>query len=545
VFSQNLLWVINMHLSDRSYGGATMMRLWMAILLLTAVATAGDAEPVNLKEFFPFGMWVHGTRLTGPGIDHPTVADDLQALGVNFVCTVASTNVPPNSDDGFSVASILKSAQQHNLNVLLMLTPLVKARLSRMSPDDLRSAAEEAKRELAPFVAEGRKFSSLLGWHLADEPKGEAKCTTAEIIRQIFAELDPDHPGWTEGGWSVLADSVVPQIRIIQQDVCQPEVYPLWDRPYHCGIGDFRFAGFKPPPDQQGQDDWITLDLVDHYRELRPLLQGRHIWPWIQSFREHYKPPSWYWRSPTPEEVRCLTWISVAEGCRGLCWFGSHHLMRHFGDYAKLSPEIQSLITAVRPLTDILLNTSVVENLAQLRGGGSRYYRSGLVETLRDPDGVHYIVVVNRNCESNGHETLTVQVPAPLPGGSGTLLAVDPADNSVIATHWGTPLFAFSVRLRPGEGKLIRLIHATAALPLDVQPQVKSIKVGESIDFTATGGVGEAGHKYYRWSTSNPQVGSLDPLSGHFMATAAGRCQVRVRDMIGTLATTRDIKVVE
>lgn len=264
------------------------------------------------------------------------------------------------------------------------------------------------------------------------------------------------------------------------------------------------------------------------------------MWPWIQSFHEFYEPPSWNWRPPTPEELRCITWILLAEGCKGLCWFGYHH-MRVFGDWAELSPEIKSLVEQVKPLTDILLRTSVVDNSAQIRGGGSRYYDNGLVETLRDPDGVLYVAVVNRNCESNGHETVKVQIGPQDVDGSGTLLAIDPVDNSVIARHRGTPFFAFSLNLRPGEGKLIRLVRAGSAVPLTIEPASKTVKVGESIDFTASGGVGP----HYRWSVTNPQVASIDAVTGRLVGLAPGRCVVRVRDMAGILVVTQDIGVTE
>lgn len=109
-------------------------RLYVAIVLLTTILPAVLAEPVNLKEFFPFGLWLHGGYLTTPGIDHPTVAGDIGTLGLNFVCTIAETDMSPDSDDPHSVASILKLAQQHNLKVLLSLTPLVKKRLSPPVP---------------------------------------------------------------------------------------------------------------------------------------------------------------------------------------------------------------------------------------------------------------------------------------------------------------------------------------------------------------------------------------------------------------------------
>ena len=68
---------------------------------------------------------------------------------------------------------------------------------------------------------------------------------------------------------------------------------------YRCGIGDFTKAGSITPKNQQGPHDRITVDLVDQYRQLRPVVKERHIWPYIQAFHMHkHVPSSWDWRPP-------------------------------------------------------------------------------------------------------------------------------------------------------------------------------------------------------------------------------------------------------
>lgn len=429
-----------------------------ALLVLTAAATA-RSDAIDLRTIFPFGIWYIGW-ITESGIDHATIAEDMEALGLDFVVTMASIRVAPDSDDPESVRSVLSAADKRGLKVLLVLRYLILNRTEQPTLAELLDSGQ-ARELLAPFVEEGRKHPSLLGWSIGNEPTGEQELQVAEKLRLLLAELDPDHPSWTETPWSVLERDVYPHLRILTQDVFQPEVYPLWNHPYNSGLGDFSRAGFKP---QDDSDDWMTVELVDHFREVRPHLCGRHVWPWIQSFGNigETQPPNWDFRAPTPEELRALTWICLAEGSKGACWFSYNH-MQAFKSWSVLAPEIKALIAAIRPLTPVLLHLDLTQNIAQASGGGGDYYDAALVETHRHRSGDVFLIVVNRNCRPDGEETVRVTVEdRPLTAGRRWVAAEDVLTGIRCGARQPDGRLQFGLSLRPGEGRLVRLLAGEA-----------------------------------------------------------------------------------
>ena len=75
--------------------------------------------------------------------------------------------------------------------------------------------------------------------------------------------------------------------------------------------------------------------------------------------------------------------------------------------------------------------------------------------------------------------------------------------------------------------------------PLSVSPNSATIEVGETLQFSARGGVPP-----YNYSSSNPSVGSIN-TSGLLVGQAVGTCTVSVLDDDGTLFTTGTITVEE
>lgn len=517
----------------------------LAILALATAAGAAQDGGSSLREFFPFGIWYQGC-LTDKGIYQATMAEDVVALGLNFAIANADTRLAPDAPDPTSLASMLALADRVGLKVLVGLAPLVKNEISHdiTATAEFARRREELKAKLAPFVAEGRKHPSVLAWWVGDEPVcgGVEKVKVAEQLRLLFAELDPDHPGFCEGPWSVIDRDVLPHLQNLSEPVYMPEVYPFWNRPYRVGVGDFRSAGFcRPGQGVTGDDEWVHRDIVEQYRLVRPHLGGRRLWPWLAAFREATRDPKgWDWRAPLPAELRCQAWIALAEGCTGLEWFGYEHA-RAFGDHATLFPEIKAVVAAVRPLADVLLDCTVGDNLASVRGGGSRYYESALVETLRDSHGTAYLVVVNRNCEETGNSRVTVQAALPAAQPGTRWLAIGPAANAVVAATDG-PGLTLELDLRPGDGRLLRLIAAPEAKP-SISPDIRTVKVGEEIRFEASGGVLATAPFFYRWSLTGFPAGQIDPFNGRFTATAPGLVTVWCRDAAGNAAFTRDVRV--
>jgi hypothetical protein len=555
-------------------------------MLLMAATLFADRATDSIREFFPFGIWYQGC-LTDKGMYEATMAEDIRALGLNFVIANADTNLPPDSPEPRSLSSMLNLADKLGLKVLVGLDPLVKVDVLRdiKTPAEFDAKRAELKAKLAPFVEEAKKHPSLFAWWCGDEPnaKGLDAIQVAEKLRQLFVELDPERPAFCEGVWAVTERDVVPWIANLKEPVFMPEVYPFWNSPFRVGVGDFRSTAFKYPSSvkksanvaglpgfQQGEaaagaskardGEWIPVDIVDQYREVRPMIGDRSIWPWLQVFRERIQ-PGWDWRIPTVAEARCQAWIALAEGCKGLAWFGYEYL-RNTGDHVQIFPELKAIISSVAPLTDVLLDCKVVENIATVSGGGSRYYPSALVETLRDSRGTPHLIVVNRNCEEMGNSRVAVRANLPAAKKGSRWLAVDPATNAVIfpGTANGVEL---ELDLRPGEGRMIRLVEDVDSKPV-ISPDIATVKVGETISFKAVGGLGggtaprtsgedaglkasggavSGGPSFQRWSVVGFPAGTIDAKTGVFKAAKTGQCTVWCRDAAGNSAFTRDIRV--
>jgi hypothetical protein len=78
---------------------------------------------------------------------------------------------------------------------------------------------------------------------------------------------------------------------------------------------------------------------------------------------------------------------------------------------------------------------------------------------------------------------------------------------------------------------------STAPQPLTVTPSTAQLAVGDTLQFTATGGTAP-----YTWSTFNTFVGSIDS-NGVFTAKGAGITSVQVRDARGATAGTSFVQV--
>jgi hypothetical protein len=541
--------------------------LLLAFVLPTAGWADTGAADASIRSFFPFGIWYQGC-LTDPGMYEATMAEDIHALGLNFVIANADSKLAPDSPEPRSLASMLSLADKLGLKVLVVLDPLVKVAVlgEVKTPADFDAKRAELKAKLAPFVKEAQKHPSLYAWWCGDEPsaRGVDAIKVAEKLRQLFVELDPARPAFCEGVWAVTERDVVPWLEHLKEPVFMPEVYPFWNSPYRVGIGDFRYSAFAYPPSptsgaavaglpgfQQGaaaaeaakpkNNEWLNIDIVDQYRQVRPMIGDRAFWPWLQIFRERIQ-PGWDWRIPTVAEARCQAWIALAEGCHGLAWFGYEYL-RNSGDHVQMFPEIKSIIAAVDPLTDVLLDCKVVKNLATATGGGSRYYDNALVETLRDSGGTSYLIVVNRNCEEIGNSRVTVSAALPPPKAATRWLAVDPATNAVMATGSGRQI-TLVLDLRPGEGRMIRLVEDVQLKP-EIKPDIQTVSVGKTIAFTATDGgdANSAAPAFWRWSVVGFAAGTIDSKTGVFTAVKPGSCTIWCRDAAGNSAFTRDIRV--
>jgi subtilisin family serine protease len=81
-------------------------------------------------------------------------------------------------------------------------------------------------------------------------------------------------------------------------------------------------------------------------------------------------------------------------------------------------------------------------------------------------------------------------------------------------------------------------ISVTTVAPLVVTPATATLSVGQSLNFSASGGVAP-----YGWNSSNPAVASIDAISGTLSAVSAGTTTVTVTDNSGASANSAAITV--
>ncbi len=137
------------------------------------------------------------------------------------------------------------------------------------------------------------KHPAVLGWYLMDEP--ESGKTVAEVLaayRQL-KDADPAHP-------IGLVHSMFEAISIFRDcaDFTMPDIYPVTAK---------RDAPLS-----------TVARYVDESRRVHG--EGWPCWPFIQAFGGTATDDG-KWALPTPDEVRCMTFLALAHHATGILYF--------------------------------------------------------------------------------------------------------------------------------------------------------------------------------------------------------------------------------
>lgn len=134
---------------------------------------------------------------------------------------------------------------------------------------------------------------ALLAWVLPDEPD-LTKERTREQCRQMYKtikRLDPNHPVWLNLSESNHACKNV-------CDIISEDSYPVQDPIAHYDI---------------------SLPVM-HADRLRKFVNRRKpVWMYVQTYHVNYKG-----RIPTPAEVRCMTYLGITHGVKGIAFYSFH-----------------------------------------------------------------------------------------------------------------------------------------------------------------------------------------------------------------------------
>ena len=263
---------------------------------------------VEGKPFFPVGMYTLQSRSTD--LTHDDVLAEARAAGFNT--TVFYAYKLPD------VTKLLDAAARNDMRAFIYASDPYKIRKGKW-----------ASQEIEQDIQARMNHPALLGWYLVDEPEGIGE-TSEDTLKRFYETVkgqDMRHP------CSLVIMS--PRAAGVYGDFSDI----VWVDPY-------------PVPD-------LPVTLVSESLEgvRKAVGDARPVWAVLQAF-------DWnIWRKgaidrvhrPTPEEERCMTYLALVHGAKGVI-FWAHTASRYYiRNYPEHWNVMKRLAGELRTLTPVLL----------------------------------------------------------------------------------------------------------------------------------------------------------------------------------------------
>lgn len=383
---------------------------------LTATVTVDTSHkwpPVRyeVEPFFPIGVWFEGA--TGPTYSgaptdpqgakrfYDRAFADLAAHGFN-AATV------PNCPESLW-ETLLQSAQEHGIGICLEVAPLV-ALVNRPDP----VTEQEVYAAVRRVVDKIGKYESLLRYQIRDEPD-DSVLPNWILVQRILAALDPKRPAFScFCSFGALA-------RVSAQTTLSEavfDIYPHWQS--------------VPPPTLGG-----FLGALDNFRDAS---RGNTMWVVLQAFAVTHAPNSW--RYPTAEELRAVTYLSLAAGVKGVFYFLYSHMPGYLdgmvaadGTPQPIYAHVTKLADELKRLAPLLLSLTPAQAPATVEG-------QARVGSFTSAEGARVLIVASPNPGA----PVTVRVSVP-----GNEQWADALTNEVFTPEAGL----LSVPLETGGGRVL------------------------------------------------------------------------------------------
>jgi hypothetical protein len=346
------------------------MRFAIALVLMLASCCSAA------EDFFPLGLWYEGG--VGEARDNVLPADparaaliydknfaDIAAHGINLIVV---PNSPPEHHK-----LVLDAAHEHHLKVILELGldgGPIGYMIRGQSPMDDSAVARELEKTLRP----SKDHPALLRVQLLDEPPADAFNRYSDIAKAVHKFEPKIEPfccltGASDGGAFLDAS---------KSNVVAFDMYPFGvnDKKSLKPLQDFLICAdrFADCANQRKAASWAVLQCHEITRALR---------------------------YPTAAELRCMTWLSLASGSKGLFWF--LYQSEHFTKDAMMNglvdrdfkprplwDEVAKLTKELSPLTQTLSKLQPCEQIPQ---NDPTFLARAFVDDQRND----YIIAVNLN----------------------------------------------------------------------------------------------------------------------------------------------------
>lgn len=326
-------------------GGRTLASADSMLLPFTPKPTVGFDKngflTVEGKPWFPVGIYTLQARQGG----HEDVMEEGRQAGFN--CTVFYAYTVD------TITPLLDAAQRHGLRAFVYPANPYRVREHTATRD-----------ELVGEIKARMNHPALLGWYLVDEPEGIG-VSSVETVRnyyQLVKETDPSHPCslviMSPGAAANYGGSA---------DIVWIDPYPVPHSPVtyvsECMDGAHAsVAGDKPV--------WAIPQAFDW-----------SVWNTGKIDKIH---------RPTPDEERCMTYLALVHGAKGIIYWAHTGSKYYIHDYPEHWAAVKKIAGELRDLSPVLLT------------GNSRIKASATPGTatldlmVKELDGQVYVFAVNR-----------------------------------------------------------------------------------------------------------------------------------------------------
>jgi hypothetical protein len=304
---------------------------------------------VDGKPFFPLGFYL------GPTEDEHLAR--ISAAGFNTIlCYGYGVGADPEA--------YMERAQAHGLKVIYSIKDFYEG--SRYFPAQKGLAGPELARH---YVTKFRNHAALLAWYINDELHARWLPRLAEMY-DLVRELDPDHPAF--------------------QVLCRPDEFAEY-----YGVTDILGVDPYPVPRQPVSmvTDWMATG-VTAMRRAKPVWVVPQVFKWsIYSGKDSD-------REPTFEEKRCMAFLGLIGGARGIIFYSYYDLFRDTGHasappevFARRWDEVSRIAADLRKVIPAALDGTPVE--IETTGSGEHVRAAAL-----RLDGRVYLIAANTSADS-------------------------------------------------------------------------------------------------------------------------------------------------
>jgi len=255
----------------------------------------------------------------------------------------------------------------------------------RMMVELPRKAIEKAQwAQVRHRIETFRKHPGLLCWGSEERvARGVAPLKNVRALYELVRDLDPDHP-------LVLGDTrdVIKKLQVDRRDFFPDDCmdigiwwwYPI---PLHTPDGN-GLEGNEKNGDLLQPPSWLTMT-----HSKKPL------WIAIQSYEKPRKDA----RFPTPEEYRCMAYLSIINGVKGLWFYTGSGQKDWQGKPAGLLNKtkeahwdyVQKLVRELRELEPVIVTKPAAEKITMIPS------ESPVEFATRELNGAMYLLAANKS----------------------------------------------------------------------------------------------------------------------------------------------------